>query len=417
MEHGEGSPVSLIGVTILDATPLFSAALQSEPDRLHFAAHSHHLWPDATRIAQERAWHDAAELADEKWSRIFGEVYPATQGHIARVLGVSDPGQIAFSANTHDLLVRLMSGLKGWDASGGGGKPLRVLSTDAEFHSFSRQMRRFRESGRVAWDTVPAEPFETFPERFRAAAQAGPYDLVFSSHVFYSSGYVFDEVFEILAGLPEETACVVDGYHGFFAVDTNFGPYAEQLYYMSGGYKYAMSGEGICFLVAPPGRELRPEITGWFAGFDSLAEAQSELVGYDGGANRFMGATFEPTSMYRFNAACDALLTAGFDVASVDAHCRALQDRFLDLVAAGEAGDLRIDQLIPGRETGDARRRRGRFLTFRRADAQERQQALITGRIITDARGDRLRFGFGLYHTAENVDRLAERLRSIPASQ
>ncbi|WP_419191055.1 aminotransferase [Saltatorellus ferox] len=401
-------------MTILDATPLFSRALQSEPERLHFTAHSHHLWPDATRAAQERAWQDAAELADEKWARIFGEVYPTTQRHIARVLNVPDPGQIAFSANTHDLLVRLMSGLEGWDASGGGGKPLRVLSTDSEFHSFSRQMRRFRESGRVHWDTVAAEPFETFPERFREAAQAASYDLVFSSHVFFSSGYVFDEVFEILGDLPEKTTCVVDGYHGFFAVDTNFGPYAERLYYMSGGYKYAMSGEGVCFLVAPPGRELRPEITGWFAGFDSLAEAQEERVGYDGGGNRFMGATFEPTPMYRFNAVCETLLEAGFDVASVHAHCEALQDRFLDAVAAGDAGDLRIDQLMPARETGESRRRRGRFLTFRRADAQERQQALLAKRVITDARGDRLRFGFGLYHTAADVDRLTERLRGYP---
>ena len=63
--------------------------------------------------------------------------------------------RVAFSANTHDLLLRLMSALPGWNA----GRPLRVLSTDAEFHSFTRQMRRFVESGRVEWVQVPAEPF------------------------------------------------------------------------------------------------------------------------------------------------------------------------------------------------------------------------------------------------------------------
>jgi kynureninase len=409
LEREKPSLVSLIGVTILDATQLFSRALESEPDRLHFAAHSHHLWPDATREAQERAWSDAAELADEKWNRIFGEVYPASQRHIARVLNLPDPGQVAFSANTHDLLVRLLSALPAWEASGAGGPALRVLSTDAEFHSFSRQMRRFRESGRVVWETVAAEPFETFPERFKAAAEAAPQDLVFASHVFFSSGYVFDEVFEILGNLPEETACVVDGYHGFFALDTDLAPWAHRLYYMSGGYKYAMSGEGACFMVAPPGRELRPEITGWFAGFDSLTESQSELVGYDGGAARFMGATFEPTPMYRFNAVCDTLEEGGFTIPVIHAHCEALHERFLDAVAAGKAGDLQVEQLMPGRGTG---RRRGHFLTFRRDDAQERQKALAAKRIITDARGDRLRFGFGLYHTAADVDRLVARLGS-----
>ncbi len=393
-------------MTILDATHLFAAALKAEPERLHFAAHSHHLWPNATKDAQERAWRDAAELADEKWDRIFGEVYPVSQGHIARILGLPSPGRVAFSANTHDLLVRLMSALPAWDAK----RPIKVLSTDAEFHSFSRQLRRFRESGRVEWDTVAAEPFATFPDRFRAAAEGGDHDLVFASHVFFSSGYVFDEVFEILASLPESATCVVDGYHGFHALETDMGPYADRLYYMSGGYKYAMSGEGACFLTAPPGRELRPEITGWFAGFDSLTEAQSELVGYDRGAARFLGATFEPTPMYRFNAVCDALAAEDISVAAIHAHCEALQDRFLDLVATGSAGDLRLDQLTPGREDSPNRRRRGHFLTFRREDAQERQRQYAEARIITDARGDRLRFGFGLYHTAEDVDRLAERL-------
>lgn len=393
-------------MTILDAAHLFSTALEAEPDRLHFAAHSHHLWPNATKGAQERAWRDAAELADEKWNRIFGEIYPASQGHIARILGVPDPGQVAFSANTHDLLVRLMSALPGWDA----GPPISVLSTDAEFHSFSRQMRRFRESGRVNWETVAAEPFETFPERFEAAAKGGEYDLVFASHVFFSSGYVFDEVFEILTSLPEPCACVVDGYHGFHALETDFRPYAERLYYMSGGYKYAMSGEGACFLIAPPGRELRPEITGWFAGFDSLTEAQTERVGYDGGAARFMGATFEATPMYRFNAVCETLLAEGISVDAIHAHCEALQDLFLGFVADGRAGDLALEQLTPGRDDSPDRRRRGHFLTFRREDAQERQKLYAEQRIITDARGDRLRFGFGLYHTAQDVERLAQRL-------
>ena len=213
-------------MTNLDATHLFSHALSAEPDRLHFAAHSHHLWPDATRAAHERAWLDAAERADEKWGGIFGEVYPAAQANVAQVLGVSDPGQVAFAANTHDLFVRLISALPASRSS----RPMLVLSTDAEFHSFTRQMRRFRESDRVLWETVPVEPFATLPERFEAAARGGSWDLVFSSHVFFSSGHAFDEVFDILAALPNETVCVVDAYHGFFALPTDFGPYADRLY-------------------------------------------------------------------------------------------------------------------------------------------------------------------------------------------
>lgn len=396
------------GVSILDVTHLFHTALAAEPERLHFAAHSHHLWPDAARAAHMRGFDDAVHLADEKWGRFFSEVYPACQAGVARTLGVSDPKRVAFSANTHDLILRLMSALPAWNEH----RPLRVLSTDAEFHSFTRQMKRFEESGRIQWTQVAAEPFSTLPERFEAAATDGPWDLVFASHVFFSSGHAFDEVFDLLAALPEETACVVDGYHGFFALPTDLGPHTDRLYYMSGGYKYAMAGEGVSFIVAPEGREERPEFTGWFAGFESLEGEQGERTEYDGGAARFLGATFEPTPFHRLQAVFDVLDREGLSVAEIHGHVVALQERFLEQVSAGRAGPLCVDELMPGRsEVSGARR--GHFLTFRRSDAQALQRRLLAARVVTDARADRLRFGFGLYQRPADVDRLVERLASL----
>ena len=46
--------------------------LAANPGRLHFAAHSHHPWPDVTRQAVLDGWDDAARLMDRKWDRIFG---------------------------------------------------------------------------------------------------------------------------------------------------------------------------------------------------------------------------------------------------------------------------------------------------------------------------------------------------------
>ncbi|MEO8361545.1 MAG: aminotransferase, partial [Vicinamibacteria bacterium] len=53
---------------------LYSRFLSASPGRLHFAAHSHHPWPDVTRDAQIKAWEDAALMADLKWERVFGTV-------------------------------------------------------------------------------------------------------------------------------------------------------------------------------------------------------------------------------------------------------------------------------------------------------------------------------------------------------
>jgi kynureninase len=63
----------------MDLKPHFSRFLGADPDRLDFAAHSHHPWPDVSFEAQQRAWLDAAELVDDKWERVFGEVVPEAQ--------------------------------------------------------------------------------------------------------------------------------------------------------------------------------------------------------------------------------------------------------------------------------------------------------------------------------------------------
>jgi len=52
-------------------------------------------------------------------------------------------------------------------------------------------------------------------------------------------------------------------------------------------------------------------------------------------------------------------------------------------------------------------------LTFRLPGAPEVFAALRERGVETDLRGDRIRFGFGLYHDSEDVERLLERLAAI----
>ena len=88
---------------------LFSRSLEADPERLHFAAHSHHLWPDASFDGQMQAWNDAARLADRKWDKVMEEVWTEAQGHVARELGTGNPDAVVFSSNTHDFLIRLIT--------------------------------------------------------------------------------------------------------------------------------------------------------------------------------------------------------------------------------------------------------------------------------------------------------------------
>jgi kynureninase len=59
--------------------------------------------------------------------------------------------------------------------------------------------------------------------------------------------------------------------------------------------------------------------------------------------------------------------------------------------------------------------RLGHFLTFRlpHAPAVSKRLSEELG-VLTDARGDRLRFGFGLYHDEADIDELFRRLDRFP---
>ncbi|MBN8553103.1 MAG: class V aminotransferase [Caulobacterales bacterium] len=378
--------------------PLFSRALGLAPGRLHFAAHSHHLWPDASFGAQGLAWDDAMRHADEKWGPIFANVIPEAQGHIARELGLPDPGTIAFSSNTHDFLIRLFSGIEG--------RPARILATDGEFHSFRRQSERWEEAGQADVTRVALEPFDTFAERFIAAARAGDFDWILVSQVFFKTGQTFDRIAD-LAELadPEGPWVVIDGYHGFMATPTDLSGVADRIFYLAGGYKYAMAGEGVCFLHAPPGFCARPVTTGWYAEFGNLSTPPNG-VGYRTDGGRFWGATFDVSGLYRFNAVQRMLAGQGLITAAICEHTGGLMRPFQEAVATGQASALKQAELL-NPVTGNGPR--ARFLALRHPQAQAWQQALLAADVVTDVRADTLRFGFGLYHDPADVDDLIRR--------
>ena len=143
----------------------FSRFRAADPARLHFAAHSHHPWPDATERAHAQAWDDSATLVDRKWGKVFDEVVPKAQAHVARLLSLSDARQVAFAPNTHEFVARLYSCFDP-------GKALRVLTSAHEFHSFRRQTRRLQESGRLVVEEIPGDHFSLIKDE-NAIALAG----------------------------------------------------------------------------------------------------------------------------------------------------------------------------------------------------------------------------------------------------
>jgi len=375
--------------------------LKQHPDTLHCSPHSHHYWPDVTRAAQLAYWDDSAKGVDHKWDMVFGERIPNVQRLLAELLDHPAPEQFVFASNTHELLYRVISCFSP-------AQPLRILTSDGEFHSFSRQVRRLEERANVEVVRVSCEPYASFAERWQQALQAQTFDLVFCSQVFFNSGVVAPWVGSWLEHVPASTQVIIDGYHGCGALPTSLRAVADRIFYVAGAYKYLQAGEGCCFMSVPRGTQLRPEYTGWFADFANLAQPQQERVEYANDGMRFAGATMDFTALYRLEAVLQWWQDDNITVAQAHRYVQQLQQAFLQVIDALGHPLLKRENLLV-----DDLSQHGHFLTFELPSATEVAQLadkLQHAGIETDYRGRRLRFGFALYHDCEDYQRLKKAL-------
>ena len=375
----------------------YQGFLTANKGKQHFACHSHHYWPDVSRDAMLEYWDDSARLVDDKWRYIFAEKVPQTQQLIADILHLPQPEQIVFAPNTHELVMRLLSC---FDLR----QPLKILTTDSEFHSFSRQVKRLAEYDNVQLDIIPTEPFASFEQRFSQAASQQQYQLIFCSQVFFNSGFAISDLSAFVSRLSavSEAMIVIDGYHGFMALPTDLSAIAERVFYLAGSYKYAGGGEGCCFMAVPLSSQHRPLYTGWFAEFGTLAAEKSATVLYSEDGYRFAGATMDFSALYRLNAVLRLFKQQGISVGRIHQYVQQLQQVFLHRLDALQHPRLNSASLL-----AQDLNQHGHFLTFRcgtPAEVAELAAQLKRAGIETDYRGDRLRFGFALYHNSADYD-------------
>ncbi len=347
-------------------------------ERLLLTGHSHQAWPDVAFEAQQRAWLDAADLVDEKWTRAY-EVAGRVQAHWKRLLNDS-AGGIALGQNTHELVTRLLSALPFE-------RRRKLVTTDGEFHTIRRQLDRLSEFG-LDLLKIAARPAETLSERMARAVDDETACVLVSSVLF--------ETAEIVPGLDRlAVACathgatlLVDAYHHVNVVPFDIrGLGLENAFVTGGGYKYCQLGEGNCFLRVPPDCRLRPVLTGWFAEFSALEHAGARAVNYGPGAAAFGGATYDPTAHYRAAAVFDFHVAHGL----IPTRLREISRHQVGLLKqAFESLDMdpalaRVEEIPDDRRAG--------FLAIRSAQAGELHASLRKTGVLTDFRGERLRLG------------------------
>lgn len=375
--------------TVLDPHALRAHYSQflAVPGRVLLTGHSHQAWPDVARAGQDQAFVDAALHVDDKWGRVFA-MQDELRAYIATAIAAR-PSEIAFAPNTHELVTRFLSAL---DLRA---RP-HLVTTTGEFHSMDRQLRRLSEAG-IAITWVDAAPADTLAERLAAAVTDTTAAVLVSSVLFETS--------TVVPGLPalaeraraRGARMLVDAYHAWHIVPFTLADVGgEDVFVVSGGYKYAQWGEGTCFLRVPPGA-WRPVYTGWFAGFAELDEARdpSRPVGYaTDGATAFAGSTYDPASFYR--AAAVTRFARAHGLALEPLRALSIRQTSRIVSAAQQLGLTIASPLEPAR--------RGGFVSIETPRASAMVDALRREGIFADARGHKLRLGPAPYVTDDEID-------------
>jgi kynureninase len=348
--------------------------------RLLLTGHSHQAWPDCGLDGQMKAWLDAAQSVDDKWEHALAQAERVRKG-FARLLGGAG-GCIGLGANTHELVVRLLSAL-----------PLRtrprLVTTDGEFHSIRRQLDRLEEEG-LTIVRVPEAPLESLATRLSSAVDDRTAQVLVSA-VFFDTGRIARGLADVAASCRRHgSRLLLDAFHALNVVPVSLD--VEGLgdaFVVGGGYKYCQLGEGNCFIRIPPDTDLRPVITGWFSEFTVLADRQHPgRVAYGQGGDQFAGATYDPTSHYRAVAVFDFFRERGLTPAllrEVSQHQTGL------LASTFDALDL--DPAVLSRDRACPLADVGGFLALRSPVAPSLARSLHARGVWTDARGEVLRLG------------------------
>ncbi len=369
-------------------------------EKILLTGHSHQAWPDAAFEAQMQAYNDAADRADDKWEIAFQKAEDVRKGFSELMNDGS--GYISLAPNTHEMVVRLISAL---DLK----NKRKIITSDSEFYSVRRQVDRLAEDG-IENVKISVNPVETFVERVIDAIDEKTMAVMISK-VFFNTGRIGPNYAEIEKKCIEKGAVLlVDVYHAL-----NVAPFdikkegLEKSFIVGGGYKYCQFGEGNCFLRFPKDCKMRPMNTGWFSEFGTLSNGKKEgEVLYGEGSLLFAGSTYDPVSHYRAARVLEFF------------NEQKLSPEFLREISQHQIGVLikefdkaGFDEKVIRRDKSISLKDTAGFLVFYTEHSARISAELRKENIITDFRGNNLRFGPAPYLSDEQLKEAIETMEKI----
>lgn len=400
-------------MAIHDYQHYFSKTIAQHSEKIFLQAHSHHFWPDVAFQSMQKYATLVQQQLDDKWTTIFSELIPQVQQHIIRMLNFPTTFQIAFAPNTHELLLRLLS-CWNWKSS----PPLKIMTTNHEFHSARRQLDALHEQQYINLITINIDSLcvlETIESIDQNCTILQP-QIVFMSQCFFDTGiYIPENLLISLSKKFPHIFWIIDGYHSFATRPHDWKESPSNLSFLAGGYKYAMSGEGVGFLALSHTFTKNPALTGWLAEFGNLASFDPSIkhhpthhhskVSYSKDYYRFLGATFDPIGLFRFDKVWSHWEKEKMTLEKIYDHVLSLQEHLLQNFASTLQPLLRKN-ILP--------QHRANFLSLDFKSTTKAHNAYLylkNKNIFTDTRNTTLRIGFSLYNSFAQVENCAYTLQ------
>jgi len=368
-------------------------------NRLLFTGHSHQAWPDVAFEGVGEYMETAANDVDTKWEKAFSKT-EALRGYLRAYY--DDPyGKYCREQNTHILLVAWLSSL---DLKN---RP-EILTTDGEFHSMYRQLRRLQEEG-ISVKRLPHHSDEELAGMIEQSI-GNRTAAVMLSRVYFESAKINTKLKEIAETCRKvQVPLLIDDYHGTNVVPISIRKAGlDDCYMLIGGYKYLQWGEANCFLRFPETCKLRPVVTGWFASFSSLTKPRdSGTVEFDDNDQRFATGTYDPVSQFRAAKVVEFFYEQQLTPRLLQNQYTA-QINYLQGLFHSQDFDPEVIRLTLNGDLMDT----GGFLSLTTAYAQDLRKNLLGQGIFTDARGDILRVGPAPYTSKSQCEAVIEAIGS-----
>ncbi|MBS1728422.1 MAG: aminotransferase class V-fold PLP-dependent enzyme [Armatimonadetes bacterium] len=362
--------------------PLFSRVLKAHEGVEYLANHSLGRPLDQTfdNIARGAAlWADKLDEAwsDEHW---MGEAHKY-RSLIAKLLDLDDPSAVVPKTSAGQGLRAVLNSFPS-------DRKVNVVTTRGEFDSIDFILKTYAQQGRATVRWIEPGATEGAVPTFQAGdiirAIDDSTDLVVVSAVFFGTGQVLQDFDQVVTKAHACGALVLlDVYHAIGVFPFSMTAFDAD-FCIGGCYKYLRGGPGACYLAIHPrilaeGR--RTLDTGWFAKKDTFQYLRPETADTWPGGDGWLESTPPVLTAYQATPGLEFTLDVGverirdYTLELLDSIRESLRRRNLDVFQPQNPNQW------------------GAYALVHSDDAPKLCDNLRTQGIVTDARGDFVRFG------------------------